>query len=268
MHRTEKSFLSITLIFVLSSPRSKMPGIIIPASSTASKVIRVIQHDTAEDLLSAAGVTLQHHERSSNIILGHALQKAMSESTPVDHEKTSYSRAYLTSPLSAPPRSDSFWLTVWSSKSSSTSATLDLVLSCISSTLGNYPIFLWTPHCHSTMPLTWLVPRIAELTQHLYASTPPKRIFSVFGKTLLVKAFSQYWSGLTGFLLEPEPFYAAYHTFCTPESLKESNHQIPTNHRVRRAIEHDLDCVAQLCQEFADSSVSNFCYVFALSGSN
>jgi hypothetical protein len=230
-----------------------MPGITLPDSWAASKKISVIRHDTAEDFLSAAYATLQHHERSSNIILAHAIQRVMSESALVDLEITAHSETHLQSSSSIPHCADSFWLTVWSSTSVSAPPTLDLTLSCISSTLGNYPIFLWTPF---TISGPWLSSRIFELTRHLQACVLPKRVFSVFGKAFLVTAFSQRWIELTGSVLEPEPFYAAYYSFCTSKSFKDSDQQMPVNHYIRRATADDLGYVAQLCQEFAATSVS------------
>ena len=223
---------------------------------TLSEALTVIRHDNADDFLSFAYPTLRHHEQSSNIILAHALERSISQYSPVD-QQMAHSGLRM-----KPSMSDSFWLTVWSSTSLHT---LDLALSCINSTLGKYPIFLWTSHHPSAMSLDWLMPRIVELTQHLQACVPQGRVFSVFGRSSLVKAFSQHWVRLTGSSLEPEPFYTACSTFCTPMSLRDSDHQIPHDHRIRMATIHDLDSIAKLCQEFADSSVSSlsFCHVSA-----
>lgn len=235
-----------------------MPGITPPVSFTKPGSLKVIQHDTATDFLSATYTILRRHERSSNLVFAHALQRARWESAVPNIETNVFSTLSLTSSSLSPHDADSFWLTVWSSSTSSTTPTLDFVLSCVSSTLGNYPIFLWTPRHSSITSLTWLAPRIIELTQHLHACVHPKRVFSVFGKSLLVKMFCSRWIELTGSVLEPEPFYAAYYTFCTPCSLKESDHQIPADHFIRRATIDDLDCIAQFCREFANSSVSTF----------
>jgi len=102
----------------------------------------------------------------------------------------------------------------------------------------------------------WLSPRIVELTRHLQACVLPKRVFSVFGKAFLVKAFSQRWIELTGSVLEPEPFYAAYYSFCTSESFEDIDQKMPADHYIRQAAADDLGHVAQLCQEFAATSVS------------
>ena len=241
-----------------------MPAITLPVSFFLSKTLKVIQHDTADDFLNAAYSTLRRHEQSSNIILAHALQR--SESALVDSETTKLSDENLKSSSSFPHSTDSFWLTVWSSTSASTLPALDLTLSCIKSTLGNYPIFLWSPRQPSAMSLTWLAPRVIQLMRHLDACVPRGRVFSVFGKTLLAKEFSRHWIMLTGCSLEPEPFYAAYYTFCTPESLRDSDHPLSVKHCIRQATIGDLDHISQLCKEFADCSVSAVRYrrVFSL----
>lgn len=235
-----------------------MPGIALPVSVSALNAIRIIQHNSADDFLAAAYPTLIHQERSSNIILAHALQKANSAYALADREATvTLSSQSKLSSSSFPHSSSSFWLTAWSYKSSATSPTIDLILSCISSTLGDYPIFLWTPYLPATVSSTWLSPRIAGLAQYLRACVTPRRVFSVFGKTCLVKAFSKYWTEMTGIPTEPLPFYAAYYTFCTPQSFRAYDREIPVGHCIRQATQHDLDSVARLCKEFADDSVSN-----------
>jgi hypothetical protein len=250
---TCKLRLSLSSYLWTTVSQQNMPGTTLPDSWTVCKAILVIRHDTAEDFLSAAYTTLQHHERSSNIILAHALQRATSEHAIHDREIAARTGTHIELSSPIPHNTDSFWLTVWSLTSMSAPPRLDLTLSCVSSTLGNYPIFLWTPY---TMSGTWLSPRIIKLTRKLQACVLPKRVFSVFGKAFLVKAFSQRWIELTGSVLEPEPFYAAYYSFCTAKSLKDSDQQMPANHSIRRATADDLGYVAQLCQEFAATSVS------------
>jgi hypothetical protein len=148
-----------------------------------------------------------------------------------------------------------FWLTIWSSPSPSVPPTLDIVLSCVSWTLGDYPIFLWTPKNASSVSSAWLVPRVELLAEHLLDIVPPCRVFSVFGKTQLVKTFTRYWSDLVKCPIEPEPFYAAYYSFCNPDTFKESHDPLSRGDSIRRANMEDLAAVAQLCKEFADDSV-------------
>ncbi|KAJ3528189.1 hypothetical protein NM688_g8029 [Phlebia brevispora] len=150
---------------------------------------------------------------------------------------------------------DAFWLTMWSSSPSSSTPTLDLVLSCVNWTLGDYPIFLWTPIPQNSLTRSWLSPRISQLASHLQQCVPATRVFSVFGMTPLISTFTRCWTELTGFREEPEPFYAAYFSYCDSKTFKRSSVPLPSGDRLRRAAMGDLESVAQLCKEFADDSV-------------
>jgi hypothetical protein len=226
-----------------------------PGKLTSSSVITVTQHQTATDFLSATHSHLQDKERSSNIILAHALKRLRKEAgstlvTPQDVE------GWLRFPSHHVPEDpNAFWLTVWTIDPTENTATLDLVLSCVDWTLGNYPIFLWTPEPEDK---TWLIPRITSITNHLLGCVPPERVFSVFGMTWLVKTFSEYWTGLTGHEVESEPFYAALLSYCTEPTLIDASSQLPAGHAIRLATKPDLEAVAQLCKEFGDDSVSLF----------
>ncbi|KAI9448849.1 hypothetical protein F5148DRAFT_1153315 [Russula earlei] len=147
-----------------------------------------------------------------------------------------------------------FWLTVWSSPSPFVPPTLDVVLSCVSWTLGDYPIFLWTPKSPTSLSPSWLAPRVEVLAERLLDIVPPQRVFSIFGMTPLVKSFTRYWSDLVKCPIELEPFYAAYYSFCNLETFKESGEPLPRGDSIRRAKAEDLAAVAQLCKEFADDT--------------
>lgn len=235
-----------------------MPGL------NATNTTIVIQHDSASDFLAASYPTLRRHEGSANIVLAHALKRVSAEAALSGYQFRCDSdvEAWLdtTDPSAFVPRptQESFWLTLWSMPSSSSVPTLDLVLSCVNWTLGNYPIFLWTPDRVSSLSSSWLMPRLEQLAGHLRQCVPPERVFSVFGMTALVKPFARHWSSLIGFPIEPEPFYAANFSYCTPEMFVDSAMALPEGHRLRRANVGDLEAVAQLCKEFADDSVRVF----------
>ncbi|EGN97165.1 hypothetical protein SERLA73DRAFT_161345 [Serpula lacrymans var. lacrymans S7.3] len=226
-----------------------------PGLNFNSQSIRVVQHNSAGDFLSVAYPTLRRHERSSNIILAHALKRISTEAALTGCQFITDSEVYPNSPSTSQNYDDSFWLTVWSTSATGSAPTLDLILSCTTNTLGDYPVFLWTPYTSSSKSATWLVPRITALIHHLLTRVHPERVFSVFGLTSLVKTFAKHWSDITGFVVEPEPFYAAYFTFCTPDTFQESAYQLSKGHVLRRATLADVDSVAQLCKEFADDSI-------------
>lgn len=242
----------------------RMPGL------TSSDTL-VIHHGSAADFLSATIPTLRLHEESANIVFAHALKLLGSEAALTGCHFTNESDVNTWWKQETRPSQDHvvedptggsngnsgpFWLTVWSSPSS-----LDIVLSCVSWTLGDYPIFLWTPKNLTSMSPSWLIPRIELLAEHLLDIVPPRRVFSVFGMTPLVKSFTRYWSDLVKCPIEPEPFYAAYYSYCNLETFKESKDPLPRgdNDNIRRANIEDLTAVAQLCKEFADDTVRTSC---------
>jgi len=255
-----------------------MPGLT-PVRSSAN--VLIVHHDSSAHFLSATFPTLRRHEASANIVFAHALKLLGSEaaltgchftnesdvSTWWKQEKQQPSPSHVvTNPPNAngtvskattitSGKNDPFWLTVWSSPSPFIPPTLDIVLSCLSWTLGDYPIFLWTPKNPTSISSSWLTPRVELLAEHLLEMVPPQRIFSIFGMTQLVKSFTRYWSDLVKCPIELEPFYAAYYSFCNQETFKESGALLPRGDSIRRAKFEDLAAVTQLCKEFADDSV-------------
>ncbi|KAH7923248.1 hypothetical protein BV22DRAFT_1130802 [Leucogyrophana mollusca] len=227
-----------------------MPGLTI-----VSQPVTVVEHTSAADFLSATYPTLRRHERSSNIVLAHALKRVNAEAVLTGCQFITDSEVLLNPSLHTQHKDDSFWLTVWSSPTTTSPPSLDLVLSCVSSSLGNYPVFLWSPRLPSTLTTSWLTPRITALIHRLYTCVHPERVFSVFGMTALVKTFARYWTTFTGFATEPHPFYKAYFTFCTPETFQDSPSPYQKEGNIRRATMVDIDSISKLCKEFADDSI-------------
>ena len=239
-----------------------MPGLT-PNRSCANTL--VVHHDSAADFLSATFPTLRRHEESANIVFAHALKLLGSEAaltgchfineSDVNSWWKQRTRAQSTVARPRVKSNESFWLTVWTSPSPSLPPTLDMVLACVRGTLGDYPIFLWTPKTHAPISPSWLMPRTELLAERLADIVPPRRVFSVFGMTPLVKSFTRYWSDLVKCPIDPEPFYAASYSYCNLETFKEAIDPLPCGDNIRRAIVEDLAAVAQLCKEFADDSV-------------
>ncbi|KAI0003751.1 hypothetical protein BJV74DRAFT_811524 [Russula compacta] len=243
----------------------------------SSATILIVHHDSVAHFLSATFPTLRRHEESANIVFAHALKLLGSEAALTGchftnesdvstwwKQETKPSQSHVAGPpitgiratvAMADENKEPFWLTVWSSPSPFTPPTLDIVLSCVSWTLGDYPIFLWTPKNPSSVTPAWLNPRLELLAEHLLDIIPPQRVFSIFGMTLLVKSFTRYWSELVKCPIEPEPFYAAYYSFCNADTFKGSNDSLPRGDNIRRANVEDLAAVGQLCKEFADDTV-------------
>ncbi|KAI0314764.1 hypothetical protein OF83DRAFT_1063249 [Amylostereum chailletii] len=238
-----------------------MPGIHYPSSPRS---IFVRHSDNAVDFLSLTYPTLLRHERSSNIVLAHALKLVSAETALTGLHFTDESDArnhILSSRVTSSAHknrrnsTEPFWVTVWSAPSPHDPPTLDLALSCVNWTLGEYPIFLWTPKTPSAIHPSWLDQRMEALIQHLWEFIPPSRVFSVFGPTKLAKSFSSLWSDYTGLETEKIPFYAAYYTYCNRSTFRAVQDVLPHGDSIRRANMGDLNEVAQLCKEFADESV-------------
>src|SRR5579863_5573625 len=178
-----------------------MPGLT-PVRSSAN--VLIVHHGSAAHFLSATFPTLRRHEASANIVFAHALKLLGSEAALTGCHFTNESdvstwwkqETHPPSPMGshvvADPTSgttvskatttsgnnESFWLTVWSSPSPFVPPTLDIVLSCVSWTLGDYPIFLWTPKNPTLMSSSWLTSRVELLAEHLLDMVPPQRVFS------------------------------------------------------------------------------------------
>lgn len=224
---------------------------------------RMALHTSAREFLVATFPTLMRLEESSNIILAHALKLLALEEVSIDelHEGVGEGGASHVStsdfPMHRLPPGSCFWLTSWSPSSETTSPELQLVMSCLDWTLGDYPVFVWSPLRPVSLMPTWLGPRMMELAEFLLHCVAPERVFSVFGSTPLVKAFACHWTTLTGFAVESEPFYSALFTHCTAETLLEGVVTVlPEGHQLRQAVPSDNEAVAALCKEFADESVS------------
>ncbi|KAH9081584.1 hypothetical protein EDB83DRAFT_2333641 [Lactarius deliciosus] len=205
-----------------------MPGLT-PVRLSANTL--VVHHDSAADFLSATFPTLRRHEESANIVFAHAFKLLGSEAALTGFHFTNESdvsswwkqRARTAQSTVARPRvksNEPFWLTVCG-------------------TLGDYPIFLWTPKTPTPISQSWLTPRTELLAEHLLDIVPPQA----------------YWSDLVKCAIEQEPFYSAYYTYCNLDTFKEAIDPVPSGDKIRRAGVEDLAAVAQLCKEFADESV-------------
>lgn len=228
-----------------------MPGLKFQSSSE----ICVLEHYSAEAFLAVSYPTLCEHERSSNIILGHALKKISAEAALTGCQFVTQSEVAIDAPPSD-ELDDSLWLTVWSTSPQGI-VNLELVLACHRAEQHELPVFLWATQPRMLSSPQWLAPRVAALADRLTLCVPPTRVFSVFGMTALVKAFSKYWTSLTSFQVEPQPFYSAYFTYCTKETLIDSKVNLPFGHHIRRGMTSDIEDIARLAKGFADDSVCN-----------
>lgn len=228
-----------------------MPGLKFQSPSE----ICVLDHYSAQAFLAVSYPTLCKHERSSNIILGHALKKVSAEAALTGCQFVTQSEVALDAP-SSDELNDSLWLTVWSTSSQGI-VDLELVLACHPAGQHELPVFVWATQPRMLSSPQWLAPRIAALADRLASFVPPTRVYSVFGMTALVKAFSKYWTSLTGFQVEPQPFYSACLSYCTKETFVDPKVNLPFGHLIRRGVISDIEDIARLGKGFADDSVCN-----------
>jgi hypothetical protein len=225
-------------------------------SLSGEQNIVVLQHDEAAHFLAVAYPTLRLHEPSANILLAHALVRAPVETVLTECQFVTDPDVQLLSTSTQPVPTSNFWLTVWSQTAKSPPV-LDLALSCIASSFGNYPVFMWTPSAPGMQPPQWLDPRMRAVAAYLQACVAPERVFSAFGPAVLVTAFADVWSGLTGFQIKPKPLYKAFSALCTLQTLKIT----PSAEQcgARKATMRDLEAAGKLCEEFANCSVRGRC---------
>lgn len=247
--RENQSVAQVSFAVLSSPPILSMPGLKYQLPSE----IRVLEHHSAQAFLAVAYPTLRKHERSSNIILAHALKKISAEAALTGCQYVTPSEVTLDA-SSSDELNDSLWLTLWSTSPQGV-VELELVLACHRAGQHDLPVFLWTAQFRMLSSPQWLALRITTLADRLASCIPPTRVFSVFGMTVLVKAFSKYWTSLTGFQVEPQPFYSAYLTYCTEETFIDTEVDLPSGHLIRRGVISDIEGIARLGKCFADDSV-------------
>ncbi|KAJ7897147.1 hypothetical protein B0H14DRAFT_2677083 [Mycena olivaceomarginata] len=211
-------------------------------SLSGEQNIVVLQHDEAAHFLAVAYPTLRLHEPSANILLAHALVRAPVETVLTECQFVTDPDVQLLSTSTQPVPTSNFWLTVWSQTAKSPPV-LDLALSCIASSFGKLS-YIYPPQ--------WLDPRMRAVAAYLQACVAPERVFSAFGPAVLVTAFADVWSGLTGFQIKPKPLYKAFFALCTLQTLKIT----PSAEQcgARKATMRDLEAAGKLCEEFANCS--------------
>ena len=221
-------------------------------------------HTSATDLLLAGYAPLCRKETSATIVLAHALDQSEFECEQLkallqgfQQEEPVGTEGHSQPVIDWPSPGQNFWLTLWKkSGSTATHSDLQLVVSCLSWRLGDYPVFLWSSNEPGSTRDATLHHHFELITSALLAVVPPQRVFSVFGRKDLILAFERAWTSRTHIAREPNPFYTALLTFCTKESFRRSGTQIPRSDRLRLAESKDVDSIGVLCKEFADTSVN------------
>lgn len=136
----------------------------------------------------------------------------------------------------------------------------DLILACNKDSHGNkLPIFITSFHPISTLGnLDFLLPRLRKVVTKLHDEVRDTRVFSVFAAAPITLAFTQLWTEKTGIECEPVPYYSATYARCTRDTFKNKQFTIlgDTTYDLRLGTEKDVTAVAELCHDFASTSVS------------
>jgi hypothetical protein len=214
-----------TLLFV-----SAMPGLTSPIFTTT--------HSKPSELPTAVWQAFEEHQRDSNIMYPHAMESLAAEKR-------------------GEQVADEFWICVWTCRPGSTD-TLDFVLACTKGHIDSYPIFIFSTVPALELTEEYVSSRMDVLTSTLLAVAPVKRVFSVFAPRAVTTLFADYWTERAHVELEADPeYYAATFAYCSRATFKPRSLTVDTqlNFKLRRAVDADVESVAELCFLFAKDSV-------------
>ncbi|KAG1776812.1 hypothetical protein EV702DRAFT_946791, partial [Suillus placidus] len=168
----------------------------------------------------------------ANVILPHA-------------EKVSSHQEFL-------PGSEQLWLVY----SEPTTSNIRFILSCTEGPLGKYPLFI--------VPITpfKLTPELLQGPMEAFCEAllnevdfRRQRVFSVFAVEPVAKAFASAWEKIAEIKCMNEPYYKAFFSMCTPETLVRNGPQSTDDDiELRLAVPQDADKISKLCQEFSNTS--------------
>ena len=197
-------------------------------------------YKSAHSLPKAAWEALYANPRGSNVILPYAKKARQSME-------------------SEPEASPNVWLVCSTFRPGSFTATVDFILSCTEGPLGSYPLFIYTPIPATELVPLFYTPRLRNLIRKLSQCVPPERVFSVFALDPIARCFASLWTRESGIALEQDAeYYAAKLTYCNADTL-QAGHLSPLHdvlYDLRPARESDVKNVAELCRDFATTSVS------------
>ncbi|KAG9127085.1 hypothetical protein FRC07_000688 [Ceratobasidium sp. 392] len=229
-------------------------------------------HTTAVDFLEATEHVLLEHERRSNLILAHALERARWEArhiglgaaaataglAPRERSAAWWARRHSGGQPNLEVGRD-FWVSVWtvhvpvasaSSRSFTPNSlpprppTLDFAVSI----LGSDPVFVFTPHPPSTLSVPFLSPRIGPLVMSLAQIMPIERMSRVFALFSVAECITETWTAHTGAQRAPESQCNVFSTFCTVATFAGAQ-PLPDGDRVLLAEKRHT---AQLVQMYYD----------------
>ena len=153
--------------------------------------------------------------------------------------------------------SDGLWITCTTSERFTTTS-LDFVLSCTRSPLGDYPVFIFTTLPSREHDCEHARRRICSIVRLLAQNVRLERVFSVFAPEQITRIFASTWADHTGVGLDRDPvYYAAKSSYCTVQSFRPRQHSVlpGVSYDLRLARDEDAARCAELCHGFAKESV-------------
>lgn len=208
-----------------------MPSLLTGFTSTYSR---------AGDLLKVAGQELRSNARNANVVLPSLLKIS-------DEERHNTS----------PGLGQNVWITYTSEKAP---YHIQFIIACTQGYMGSYPIFIFTTLAYALLTERNIRPCLEMLAEALKKAVPVERVYSVFAAEPITRLFVEIWTTLTGIQsYSAEPYYAASITYCTKSTFVNRSITIhPSDtYEMRLAVPEDIKEIAELCQGFASSSVSD-----------
>ncbi|KAF8627698.1 hypothetical protein AX15_004286 [Amanita polypyramis BW_CC] len=135
---------------------------------------------------------------------------------------------------------------------------VEYILAVTEGVVAAYPLFIFTTEPIATLAGLLFEVKMDEIAGALHENVDVRRIYSVFAPRPICFAFCNAWTRLTGIPIEtkPNPYYDAFISYCTPQTLRSSNRR-PGNgheHKMRHATTRDIPMVSAMCQGFSEES--------------
>ncbi|KAK0486490.1 hypothetical protein IW261DRAFT_1582299 [Armillaria novae-zelandiae] len=182
-------------------------------------------------------VTLESDEANFNVIYPHALKCRAAELA------------------GQPPKPEQVWIVYFACDPE---PRVQFVLSCTSTEMGKYPIFIATTLPTNKHSLEFIQQPMFLLAKELrvHELVPVQRVYSIFAADAIAQHFATLWTGITGINHITQPYYAAKLTFCTKTTFRyRQATTVPgSTYELRPAVSSDTEDIAKLCYGFASES--------------
>jgi len=137
---------------------------------------------------------------------------------------------------------------------------LDLLAAVTSNRMGEYPLFIFCPHDELAVTDQFLEPRIRRLVEAMYSDSllGRRRVFAVFARADVARAFATSWSTKSGIAIVTKPYYSAVLATATRSSINVAvrpRQSDDIGYLCRAAELTDIAETAEFCKAFANDSI-------------